>query len=135
MSASKAVMSVASKSLVEKHGTAIKREALRSSSEVVRVDLGQTGMALTLKTPRITAFLLVIEGFSGQPDSQPFALSVVRAAGEVEAPPGLDGLSPLCPSTSSLPNAVAIHSHSPRTAFSLRQEPAPGSIRGRTGVK
>jgi len=71
----------------------------------------------------------------GQPDSQPFALSVVRAAGEVEAPPSLDDPSPVCSSTSSLRNAVAIHGHSPRTAFGLRSEPAPDSIRGRTGVK
>jgi hypothetical protein len=30
---------------------------------------------------------------------------------------------------------VAIHGHSPRAAFGLRSEPAPDSIRGRTGLK
>jgi len=65
--------------------------------------------------------------YLGPPDSQPFALSVARAAGGVEAPPSMNSPSPVCPSTSSLLKAVTIHGHSPRAAFGLRS--------GRTGVK
>src|SRR6185312_6838905 len=60
----------------------------------------------------------------GQPDSQLFALSVVRAAGEVEAPPSLDGPSPVCPSISVLAYArdewVLRKCHSGQAVFRFR---------------
>lgn len=70
---------------------------------------------------------------SGPLSLQPFTLSVVRAADGVEAPPVVTELRGAF-ATFSLLKAVAIRGHSLRVVFGLRSEPAPDSIRGRTGV-
>jgi len=99
-------------------------------------ELGATGSPARMVEKKARKMVSGTNGtLKGQSDSQPFALSVARAAGGVEATPSLDSHSPVCPSTFSLLKAVAIHSHSPRAAFGLRSEPAPDLIRGRTGVK
>ena len=97
----------------------------------VSLQMGEVGVGMRFSH----SITLSEQRLLGAPDSPPFALSVARAAGGVEASTGAAKPSPVCASTSSLLKPVTVHGCSSRVVFSLRLEHAPDWIRWSTNSR